>query len=289
MRSFEQNMVDIYGEKGQQWLDSLPDIIAKLEKEYHLTDLFPVSQMTFNYVASGYQAGTPIVLKVGLNSQALIKEAECLNAFSNQVAVKVITFNDQMILMKRAVPGESLKSHFPNKDVEATHLVSSIIHQLHSATIPQNHNFYYIRDLLNTLDKNIDIPVDVLSKARNLRDGLLSVNSPEVLLHGDLHHDNVLKHNDTWLVIDPKGFVGDPVFEVTAFLANPMPELLSQTDPAAIIQSRVSVFSERLGFEEDKIYQWLFVKSVLCWAWSLEDNLDPSYFRHLTSIIPDNG
>ncbi len=50
---------------------------------------------------------------------------------------------------------------------------------------------------------------------------LLSQGEP-VLLHGDLHHYNLLQHQDTWLAIDPKGVVGEREFEIGAFLRNPV-------------------------------------------------------------------
>lgn len=39
----------------------------------------------------------------------------------------------------------------------------------------------------------------------------------EVVLYGDLHHDNILQNNDTWVVIDPKEVVSEPEFEMAAF------------------------------------------------------------------------
>lgn len=43
-----------------------------------------------------------------------------------------------------------------------------------------------------------------------------------MLLDGDLHHFNILRaHRQPWLAIDPKGLVGDPAYEVGAFLYNP--------------------------------------------------------------------
>jgi hypothetical protein len=38
---------------------------------------------------------------------------------------------------------------------------------------------------------------------------LILASSPEsVLLHGDLHYDNILKNGEGWLVIAPKGVIG---------------------------------------------------------------------------------
>ncbi|MGC0372223.1 MAG: hypothetical protein DGJ47_000931 [Rickettsiaceae bacterium] len=80
--NLKQNIIKIYGDKGKQWLDSLLEIITKIAKEHNLSGLTPVNNMTFNYVASGYQNDNPIILKIGMNSKALAKEASCLKAFS---------------------------------------------------------------------------------------------------------------------------------------------------------------------------------------------------------------
>ncbi len=59
------------------------------------------------------------------------------------------------------------------------------------------------------LDQKLDIPDEIVIKSKHLRDDLLKSTTKEVLLHGDLHHDNILKNGDSWLVIDPKEFIGD--------------------------------------------------------------------------------
>ena len=44
---------------------------------------------------------------------------------------------------------------------------------------------------------------------------------PLVLLHGDLHHDNILRKGDRdWVVIDPQGVVGAGFLEAGRFLQN---------------------------------------------------------------------
>lgn len=281
MKDFKQNIVSIYGNKGEQWLDDLPDITSKIAKEHNISSLSPVDNMTFNYVASGYQNDKPIILKIGLNSKALAKETHCLRAFSNHAAVGVIAHDNNMIIMERSVPGTTLKEYFPAKDIEATTIFCSVLNELHSANVPDKHDFYHVKDLLKTLDNNLDIPDSILSKSRRLRDNLLSSTDKEVLLHGDLHHDNILKHGDEWLVIDPKGFIGDPAFEPAAYLCNPIPELLHEDNAKQIVSDRIKLCAEKLEIPEQRIKDWLYVKSVLCWAWSLEDNLDPRYWHNL--------
>ena len=281
----QSNIIKIYGKEGKQWLDSLPDITAKIANEHNLSGLTPANNMTFNYVASGYQNDKPIILKIGMNSKALTKEASCLKAFAKHAAAEVIADDTNMIIMQRAVPGSTLKDHFPDNDIDATKILCASIKELHKASIPESHNFYHLSELFKTLDQKLDIPDEILSKAKHLRDKLLSTTTEEVLLHGDLHHDNILKNGDSWLVIDPKGFTGDPAFEPAAYLCNPIPELLQENNTREIIENRIKICSSELGIDSRRIADWLYAKSVLCWAWRLEDNLDPSYWHNFLEKI----
>lgn len=278
MEEFKQNIISIYGSKGKQWLDELPYIISKISKKYNLANLSSLNNMSFNYVASGYKNNKPIILKIALDSKALNREASCLKAFAKHGAVEVIADDNNIIIMQRAVPGATLKNYFLASEAQSTEVLCLIIKELHLANIPKNHNFYYVKELLKTLDKEHDIPNEILSKARFLRDELLNSTKKEVLLHGDLHHDNILKNGDGWLIIDPKGFIGDPAFELAAYLCNPIPELLQKDNAKELIIRRIKLLAEQLDIPEQRIRDWLYVKSVLCWAWSLDDNLDPGYW-----------
>lgn len=228
MKTLEKNIISMYGDNGKQWLDSLPEITAKIANEHNLSGLTPVNNMTFNYVASGYQNDNPIILKICMNSKALTKEASCLKTFAKHAVAEVIVHDNNMIIMQRAVPGSTLKDYFPDNDIESTKILCASIKELRKASIPESHNFYHLSELFKILDQKLDIPDEILNKAKHLRDDLLKSTTKEVLLHGDLHHDNILKNGDNWLVIDPKGFIGDPAFEPASYLCNPIPELLQK-------------------------------------------------------------
>lgn len=157
--------------------------------------------------------------------------------------------------------------------------------KLHQASIPVVHNFPHIKDWLVVLDKYCSIPNEYLQKARKLRDQLLKTAGPDVFLHGDLHHDNILQKGDDWVVIDPKGVIGEPAYEVAAFIRNPIPELLNHADAPNIIHNRIAHFSKLLDLPSQRILDWCFVQAVLYWVWALEDDCDASYFEQLTKIF----
>jgi streptomycin 6-kinase len=47
--NFKQNIINIYGSKGQQWLENLTDIVDKIARSWNLTDLTPVDNLSMNY------------------------------------------------------------------------------------------------------------------------------------------------------------------------------------------------------------------------------------------------
>lgn len=285
MDELETNITNLYGLKGQKFLDNLPNLIEQIVRKYRLTDLQAVNNMTYHYVLSGFQDSQPIILKLGLDIDGLDREAKALRAFNRFGAVKVLAENDGMLLLERAVSGTSLRSYFPKKDNEAIAITCTYLKQLHQAPIPSNLRFPHIKDWLKTLDQEFNIPEQTLQKARRMRDNLLSSAGASVLLHGDLHHDNILQQRDDWVVIDPKGVIGESAYEVAAFIRNPIPELLKLTNAASMMEHRIHRFAELLDIPERRILHWCFVQAVLAWIWCLQDNGDTSYYQQLTQIF----
>ena len=234
---------------------------------------------------SGFQGNNPIILKLSLDSEGLAREAFALKCFSSGGAVKVLAEDNGMLLLERAVPGTPLKSYFPNQEHESIEIACRVMKNLDQSNISTAHNFPHIKDWLKTLDKNWNIPNHYLQKARKLRGELLQTSKPDVLLHGDLHHDNILQNGYDWLVIDPKGVIGEPAYEVAAFILNPMPELLNHADAPNIIHNRVTRFAKILELSEHRIIDWCFVQAVLRWTWAIEDGCDASYFEQLTKVF----
>ncbi|HRE31362.1 MAG TPA: aminoglycoside phosphotransferase family protein, partial [Candidatus Berkiella sp.] len=117
------------------------------------------------------------------------------------------------------------------------------------------------------------IPEDILSEAQQLSEQLIATQTKTVLLHGDLHHDNILSgKNNTWFAIDPKGIIGDPAYEVGALIRNPIPQLLQQSDVKAIMRQRIAGLASILKLDPDRVIQWAFVQAVLAACWSIEEN-----------------
>lgn len=70
-----------------------------------------------------------------------------------------------------------------------------------------------------------------------------------MLLHGDFHHDNILLGNDgEYIIIDPKGVIGDPVFDIARFILNEFDDEIT-TELYKKINHIISILEKNLIFQ----------------------------------------
>lgn len=288
MEKFERTLIGLYRAEGKRWLETLPARIQKIAVLWELEDLDPFPNPSYHYIVGAMRKGHPVLLKLGLDGASLKKEAKALKAFSGQGAVQVCAQTDDALLLARVVPGFSLKSYFPNRETKSLKIVARVIQSLHKAPFPSPEHFPSLEEVLTPLDKSWEIPATYLEKARVLRAHLLATAPAPVMLHGDLHHDNILAadpEGTTWQVIDPHGFRGDPTYEAGAFLRNPMVELACLADAPHILRNRVETLGDLLNIDKHRLSQWGFVQAVLAWIWALEDGCDLFPFKRLTELL----
>ena len=88
-----------------------------------------------------------------------------------------------------------------------------------------------------------------------------------VVLHGDLHHGNVLDFGERgWLAIDPKYLVGHRVFDYTNILCNPDRALAE-----AQFDRRIELITELAGIDETALLQWTVAWTGLSASWFAAD------------------
>ena len=246
---FKQNIINIYGSKGQQWLDDLPDIVNKIAKEWNLTDLTPVNNLSINYVASGKQATQEIILKLSLDSDLIEREKTALTALAGYGAVPVLAYQDRTLLLKKLSPAISLKIYLPDRQAQALKIACEVTKNLHQAPLPQNIKLPTIEERFSLLDKARPIPQAYLKLARQFRDHIFNAYQTRKVLHGDLHHDNILQDGDDWKIIDPHGVIGFPINEVWAFVQD--------------VGQDIPFIANYFGFPMDDIKKCYFMHSVL--------------------------
>ncbi|MBZ9993248.1 aminoglycoside phosphotransferase family protein [Mesorhizobium sp. BH1-1-4] len=90
-------------------------------------------------------------------------------------------------------------------------------------------------------------------------------------LHGDLHHENILHGPRGWLVIDPKGVLGDPGFDAANMFYNPLDRDALCLDPPRIADM-AEIFARTLGQSPAVILDHAIAYGCLSAAWHHEDD-----------------
>ena len=223
------------------------------------------------------QNGKPCVLKIA-HAEGDELTAQALAHYAGRGAVKLLAHANRATLMQRATPGTPLSSLvIAGSDDEATRHVCATITALHAQSAPRD-GFRHIEDWGTGFTRTaaVSLPSSLVQEAARIYGELCRTQGRRVLLHGDLHHDNILSDaDDGWLTIDPKGIVGESAFEAGAALRNPTEDVRHFASPA-IIDRRVKIMCATMGWSRDRVLRWCFAQAVLSAIWSLEDGESPA-------------
>ena len=195
------------------------------------------------------------------------ESAGLLRAFSEHGGIAVLREDaaSGAALLPRLRPGTPLDTLDEEAAVEAW---IALARRLRGATGEAGSVETYLAPLW-TEPTDLRLATDAPALARSL----VETSPAPRLLHGDLHHSNVLRHGDAWVAIDPEGVLGDPAYEAAAFLRNPVPALGREPDLPNLLRSRISRIAAGLGEPPERVWGWALVRTALC-VWD-----DPGTFE----------
>lgn len=198
-------------------------------------------------------------------------------AFGGAGMVRALDYREGAMLLERLEPGHSLApTALEGGDDEATGILAGLIGELRPAAPPAGTPTLHLRaEAFGWYAASADMPIDpaLVAHAGAEFAALLRSQRETRLLHGDLHHYNVLRDAKRgWLAIDPKGLVGELEYEVGAALRNPCvrPELLA--DPHTI-ERRVTRFARELALDRGRILRWAFAQAILAAIWEVQEGM----------------
>jgi streptomycin 6-kinase len=244
-------------------------------------------------IAFGLRGDQPVVLKVTRQQGDEWRCGEVLKAFDGCGTVNVIDHVEGAVLMERLSPATCLADlSLRGRDREATGIIADVIKRM-CRPVPDGepHSFPTVRDWGRSFERYLasgdqQIQYDLVSRAQVLYYELCESQKNPHLLHGDLHHYNILFDDKRgWVAIDPKGVVGEVEYEIGTSLRNPYerPELITSSDAIA---SRLLVFSNTLQIDINRTLAWGFSQAVLSAIWSVEDGYEIEPMN--TSIVLAN-
>jgi streptomycin 6-kinase len=292
---FTQRIVSTFGEEGDQWLRDLSSIINEISRRWSLTFLSPFDNLSYNFVTTVLCAdGSEAVLKLGVPNRELSTEIEALRLMDGKGVVQLIKHNQEMgaLLLEFLKPGKTLFEL--EADETATSIAARVMKDLWISA-PEDHAFPTLADWAKGFERLRDrfeggtgpFSEDLVERAEKIYLEFMDPMSDQVVLHGDLHHWNILAaEREPWLAIDPKGVIGEPAYEVGAWLRNPYPEIIKSDSIKQITERRISQFSEILSLDKTRLLRWGFAQAVLSAWWSYEDHAeDWKVFVGLAQIL----
>lgn len=281
--SFARTIIDLHADVGAAWLRDLPALLEACARRWRLV-IGPPFVLSYNYVAPAIRAdGTQVVLKAGVPEGEIQREMEALRLFDGDGMVRLLEADRDrgVLLLEGLEPGTPLSTLVTvGEDEKATSVAVGVMRGIWRP-VPSEHAFPSAAGWargLQRLRAQFDgttgpLPADLVEEAESLFDALLASMETAVLLHGDLHHDNILAAGpSSWRAIDPKGLIGEPAYEVGALLHNPMPQLLEQPDAGRLLARRVDQLSEELELDRARVRGYGLAVAVLSAWWSVEDH-----------------
>jgi streptomycin 6-kinase len=234
-----------------------------------------------NYAALATRAdGSPGVLKACCPDRALVHEGVALRLFDGHGAVRLLEADlDQgVLLLERAVPGMPISAL--EDDEQAISAAISVLHRL-LRPAPVEHSFPTVADWGKGFARLRErfgggtgpFPAPRVERAEWLFAELTASMVASALLHGDLNSGNVLAaEREPWLAIDPKGVIGEPVYDTGVLLRVPLSHIDSSPEPRRLLARCIDQLAAELGFDRARIRDWGFAQAVLSAWWSFEDH-----------------
>ncbi len=277
---FARTQVSLRGEAGLAWLNRLPALTEEISHRWSLQVGGPFPNLSYNWVAPALrQNGVPAVLKLSFpGDKEFLTEAAALTSFGGRGICRLLELDPTLgaMLLERLQPGRPLTA--VEDDEEATALAANVMKNLRRP-VPPDHGFPTVSGWARGFERlrsRFDggtgpMPEGLVVEAETLFAELLASEGEGLLLHGDLHHENILSAGGgSWLAIDPKGVVGEAAYEAAALLHNPV-EALDTPDPRKLLERRLVVLSAELGLDRARIRAYGLAQAVLAAYWSLED------------------
>ncbi|QEC65730.1 3'-kinase [Mucilaginibacter ginsenosidivorans] len=224
----------------------------------------------------------PCMLKVAMADEER-RGNLLMSRWQGNAVARILKFDKQAILMERAAGARSLAEMAVNgRDNEASNIICSVVHQLHTAKSPYPAELIALDIWFKDLEPAAGKYGGVLTGCSRVANTLLNAGGNTIALHGDIHHGNILDFGDKgWLAIDPKGLIGERTFDYANIFCNP--DAATATTPGRL-ETQVLEISKAARLEAEQLLRWVVAWAGLSAAWGLNDGENADVALHIAEI-----
>jgi streptomycin 6-kinase len=257
--------------EGREWLHQLPTHIKACVDRWSLRLAAPYRESYVSIVFPVVVAdGSPAVLKIQFPHAESEHEAEALLRWNGQGAVRLFAYDPKhhALLMERCLPGDHLSV------IDADEAIDVFIELLPSLWIPADKPFTSLKEESIGWAKQLaaswerterPFELDLLNVALEALSALPGTQGEQILVHQDLHGDNVLRaQRQPWLAIDPKPLVGEREFSLA-----PIIRAYEFGHCRERVVNRLDKLATALQLDRERARLWALAQTL---AWAFEDH-----------------
>jgi streptomycin 6-kinase len=254
-------------ERGRAWLRELPAHLAACVAKWGLTLEVPYEQSCVSIVFPVSRAdGSAAVLKVQYPHPESDHETEALRQWKGNGAILLYDDDPEhhALLLERCQPGDHLARVAADGALE---IIAGLLPRL---WIKAGRPFRSVgeeaagwcRELpVNWERAGRPFEMALLETAIEGMERLSGSQGEQVLVHQDLHGDNVLRATrEPWLVIDPKPLVGEKEFSLAPIIRS-----YEFGHSRRAVVGRLDRLTSMLGLDRERVRLWT-IGQTLAWA-----------------------
>jgi streptomycin 6-kinase len=217
---------------------------------------------------------TPAMLKVAFEDEER-RGATLMAWWRGDGAARVLERDRNALVLERAAGAESLvEMARRGRDDEASRVLCTVAGRLHAPRGEPCADLVPLVRWFRELEPAAARHGGVLARAAAAARELLREPRDVSVLHGDIHHGNVLDFGARgWLAIDPKGLVGERGFDFANVFCNP--DLETAVAPGRLAR-QASVVADAAGLDRTRLLSWILAYAGLSAAWTLEEGDRPA-------------
>lgn len=254
-------------DSGREWLGELPARVSRCVERWRLRLGSPYPQSFVSIVFPVTLGdGSEAVLKVQWPHAESEYEHEALHLWNGNGAVRLFEFDaeEHALLLERCEPGDHLSS------IDADQALEVLAEMLPRLWVPAGKPFRTLSEECGEWRKQLPPnweragrPFDraMLNDTIEAMDRLCGMQTDQVLLHQDLHGDNVLSATrEPWMAIDPKPLTGEREFSLAPIIRS---NEFGHSRTAVV--RRLDKLTSSLGLDRERCRLWALVQT-LAWA-----------------------
>lgn len=249
------------------------DLFEECVDVWGLSDIIPIRNNSKQRILKCRCVDGDAILKISRQPAELERSVSAQRAFLS-LCPRVFQFDVRgAVLMEFVDHSAELSEHFPNPEFEVACFCELYRRILQCGNC--TYEFMTLSHMAEIFDRVEGSARDgmkaILAMAWGHRHILMETSNLR-LLHGDLHHFNILCRPDGSLkMIDPHGVVGHPLYEVGAFLRNPIPHACTIQNWKEVAALRLNYLSKSLDTEISEIVRFGFYGCAFSLAWDIEE------------------